>query len=203
MSAFIIGLTGGIGSGKTTVTNIFAQHDIDIIDADLVARQVVLPGSEALQAIEAYFGSDYIDNKKQLDRTKLRTRIFSYPEDKLWLNNLLHPLIRQEIITQLNNSKTPYCILVAPLLLENGLQALVNRVLVVDIDEKTQIQRTTSRDPSSTEEVNKIIASQIPRSKRLSFANDIIDNQVATLKTLQRQVSQLDKRYRELAQNQA
>lgn len=203
MSAFIIGLTGGIGSGKTTVTNIFAQHDIDIIDADLVARQVVLPGSEALQAIEAYFGSDYIDNKKQLDRTKLRTRIFSYPEDKLWLNNLLHPLIRQEIITQLNNSKTPYCILVAPLLLENGLQALVNRVLVVDIDENTQIQRTTSRDPSSTEEVNKIIASQIPRSKRLSFANDIIDNQVATLKTLQRQVSQLDKRYRELAQNQA
>lgn len=203
MSAFIIGLTGGIGSGKTTVTNIFAQHDIDIIDADLVARQVVLPGSEALQAIEAYFGSDYIDNKKQLDRTKLRTRIFSYPEDKLWLNNLLHPLIRQEIITQLNNSKTPYCILVAPLLIENGLQALVNRVLVVDIDENTQIQRTTSRDPSSTEEVKKIIASQIPRSKRLSFANDIIDNQVATLKTLQRQVSQLDKRYRELAQNQA
>jgi len=203
MSSFIIGLTGGIGSGKTTVTDIFAQHDIDIIDADLVARQVVLPGSKALHAIEAYFGNDYIDEQKQLDRTKLRTRIFNSPEDKLWLNNLLHPLIRQEIITQLKNSETTYCILVAPLLLENGLQALVNRILVIDIDENTQIQRTTTRDPSSAEEVKKIIASQIPRNKRLSFANDIIDNQEATLTSLQHQVNQLDKKYRELAQNEA
>ena len=198
MSQFIIGLTGGIGSGKTTVTNIFAELGIDIIDADIAARIVVGPGSEALVAIAQYFGTKYIDNTGQLDRTKLRSRIFSTPEDKSWLNSLLHPLIRQEILAQIARSTSCYCILVAPLLLENNLQTLVNRVLVVDIEEQSQIERTVARDPSSPEEVASIIASQLPRTERLSFADDIINNENVTLEQVRQQVTNLDTRYKKL-----
>ena len=198
MSQFIVGLTGGIGSGKTTVTNIFAELGIDIIDADIAARIVVEPGSEALVAIAQYFGTEYIDNTGQLDRAKLRSRIFSTPEDKSWLNSLLHPLIRQEILAQIARSTSCYCILVAPLLLENNLQTLVNRVLVVDIEEQSQIERTVARDPSSPEEVARIIASQLPRTERLSFADDIINNENVTLEQVRQQVIDLDTRYKTL-----
>jgi len=198
MSQFIVGLTGGIGSGKTTVTNIFAELGIDIIDADIAARIVVEPGSEALVAIAQYFGTEYIDSTGQLDRAKLRSRIFSTPEDKSWLNSLLHPLIRQEILAQIARSTSCYCILVAPLLLENNLQTLVNRVLVVDIEEQSQIERTVARDPSSPEEVARIIASQLPRTERLSFADDIINNENVTLEQVRQQVTDLDTRYKTL-----
>lgn len=198
MSQFIVGLTGGIGSGKTTVTNIFAELGIDIIDADIAARIVVEPGSEALVAIAQYFGTEYIDNTGQLDRAKLRSRIFSTPEDKSWLNSLLHPLIRQEILAQIARSTSCYCILVAPLLLENNLQTLVNRVLVVDIEEQSQIERTVARDPSSPEEVARIIASQLPRTERLSFADDIINNENVILEQVRQQVTDLDTRYKTL-----
>lgn len=198
MSQFIVGLTGGIGSGKTTVTNIFAELGIDIIDADIAARIVVEPGSEALVAIAQYFGTEYIDSTGQLDRAKLRSRIFSTPEDKSWLNSLLHPLIRQEILAQIARSTSCYCILVAPLLLENNLQTLVNSVLVVDIEEQSQIERTVARDPSSPEEVARIIASQLPRTERLSFADDIINNENVTLEQVRQQVTDLDTRYKTL-----
>lgn len=200
MSDYIIGLTGGIGSGKTTVTNIFAELDIDIIDADIVARQVVEPGSEALNAIVNHFGSDFITSQGQLDRTKLRSRIFSSTIDKDWLNDLLHPVIRQTILRQIAQAKSCYCILVAPLLLENKLNKLVNRVLVVDVDESTQIARTVARDPSSEAEVQRIIASQVPRQQRLSQADDIISNQNVDLETLHYNVLQLDRQYRTLSQ---
>ncbi len=195
MSEFIIGLTGGIGSGKTTVSNIFADLAVDIIDADIVAREVVEPGSAALSAIANHFGAEYINAQQQLDRVKLRTRIFSHPQDKHWLNNLLHPLIRQETLNQLANAESDYCILVAPLLLENGLNKLVNRVLVVDIDEASQVTRTLARDPSSKEEIQRIIASQISRNERLSFADDIIDNQNLTTKKVRQQVQILHQQY--------
>ena len=196
MSTFIIGLTGGIGSGKTTVTDMFADLGIDVIDADIAARVVVAPGSKALMAIKTHFGADYIDNQGQLDRTKLRHRIFSTPQDKTWLNTLLHPLIRQEILAQIAQAKSVYCLLAAPLLLENNLQKLVNRVLVVDVDKASQITRTVARDPSSTEEVKRIIASQMSRQQRLSFADDIINNQNASLEELRQQVLSLDQAYR-------
>ncbi|UUO24150.1 dephospho-CoA kinase [Colwellia sp. M166] len=201
MSEFIVGLTGGIGSGKTTVTDIFHQLGIDIIDADIAARIVVAPGSTALLTISNYFGSEYIDHQGQLNRAKLRSRIFTVAEDKTWLNNLLHPLIRQEILTQISLAKSRYCILVAPLLLENKLNKLVNRVLVVDVDEKTQIARTVARDPSSAEEVKRIIASQMPRAQRLSLADDIISNHNISLKTLRQQVGNLDKKYQKMLSN--
>jgi len=195
MSDFIIGLTGGIGSGKTTVSNMFAELGVDIIDADVVAREVVEPNSIALTAIENHFGAEYINAQKQLDRAKLRTRIFSNPEDKKWLNNLLHPLIRQSMVAQLSNAQSDYCILVAPLLLENGLNKLVGRVLVVDIDEKSQITRTVARDPSSQEEIKRIIASQMSRNDRINSADDIINNQNKDLEKIRQQVQRLNQQY--------
>ena len=195
MSDFIIGLTGGIGSGKTTVSNMFAELGVDIIDADVVAREVVEPNSIALTAIENHFGAEYINAQKQLDRAKLRTRIFSNPEDKEWLNNLLHPLIRQSMVAQLSNAQSDYCILVAPLLLENGLHKLVGRVLVVDIDEESQITRTVARDPSSQEEIKRIIASQMSRNDRINSADDIINNQNKDLEKIRQQVQRLNQQY--------
>ena len=195
MSDFIIGLTGGIGSGKTTVSNMFAELGVDIIDADVVAREVVEPNSIALTAIENHFGAEYINAQKQLDRVKLRTRIFSNPEDKEWLNNLLHPLIRQSMVAQLSNAQSDYCILVAPLLLENGLNKLVGRVLVVDIDEESQITRTVARDPSSQEEIKRIIASQMSRNERINSADDIINNQNNDLEKIKQQVQELNQQY--------
>ncbi|MGK2231043.1 dephospho-CoA kinase [Colwellia polaris] len=199
MSKFIVGLTGGIGSGKTTVSDMFAKLNIDIIDADIAARTVVMPGSKALIAIEANFGPDFITPTGELDRTKLRSRIFSNSDDKTWLNNLLHPLIRTEILSQISQAKSNYCVLVAPLLIENNLQKLVNRVLVINIDEANQIARTAERDPSSVAEIKRIIASQMPSKQRLSFADDVINNQDISLDDIQQQVIALDQKYRTLA----
>ena len=199
MSEFIIGLTGGIGSGKTTVSDIFAELNIDIIDADIAARIVVKPGSNALLTIKTHFGADYIDDKGELNRAKLRSRIFSQPRDKTWLNNLLHPLIRTEIVNQIAQAKSSYCLLVAPLLLENSLHKIVNRVLVINIDEASQVARTLARDSSSTAEIKRIIASQMPSEKRLSFADDVINNQYKNLADIRHQVLNLDKKYQLLS----
>ena len=178
MSKVVIGLTGGIGSGKTTITNIFQKIGVDIIDADIIAREVVAINSPALKAIAHQFGSEYIETNGQLNRGLLRSRIFSNEADKIWLNGLLHPLIRTEIINQTRSSKSSYCILVAPLLIENNLHELVDRVLVVDVSEKAQLERTLLRDTSSEKEIKAIMASQIPRSKRLKIADDVIVNEV-------------------------
>jgi len=199
MAKFIVGLTGGIGSGKTTVSDMFAKLNIDIIDADIAARTVVMPGSKALIAIEANFGPDFITPTGELDRTKLRSRIFSNSDDKTWLNSLLHPLIRTEILSQISQAQSNYCLLVAPLLIENNLQKLVNRVLVIHIDEANQIARTAERDPSSVAEIKRIIASQMPSKQRLSFADDVINNQDISLDEIQQQVIALDQKYRALA----
>ncbi|MFT6919986.1 MAG: dephospho-CoA kinase [Cognaticolwellia sp.] len=199
MSEFIVGLTGGIGSGKTTVSDIFAELNIDIIDADIAARMVVQPGSKALLAIKAHFGADYIDDNGELNRAKLRSHIFSQPQDKAWLNNLLHPLIRAKIVSQITQAKSNYCLLVAPLLLENNLHKMVNRVLVVNVDEASQVERTLARDPSSAAEIKRIIASQMPSEQRLSFADDMINNQHKSLEKIRQQVMILDQKYQLLS----
>jgi len=197
----VIGLTGGIGSGKTTIADFFADLGIDIIDADIAARKVVEPKSSALVQISQHFGLQFIQADGTLNRSLLRSRIFSNDTDKLWLNNLLHPLIRQTMLNEIQQSKSPYCLLVAPLLIENNLQSLVQRILVIDISEVEQIKRAVLRDPSSKEEIIRIIASQIPRKQRLKYADDIIDNSKSDLSIIKDSVIKLDQKYHNLASN--
>ncbi|MDG1751324.1 MAG: dephospho-CoA kinase [Thalassotalea sp.] len=199
MAKYIVGLTGGIGSGKTTVSNMFAELGVEVIDADIVARQVVAPNSEALVKIVEHFGQDILNKNGELNRGTLRSKIFSNENEKQWLNALLHPLIRQNILNELALASGDYCILSAPLLLENNLQALVNRVLVVDISVATQLSRTCQRDSSNQQEVNAIINSQISREKRLTFADDIINNESSDLNEVITQVNALNKSYKTYA----
>lgn len=199
MSHYIVGLTGGIGSGKTTVSNEFAKLNIEIIDADVVARQVVEPKTPALTKIVQRFGEDILLDDGCLNRAKLRELIFANDSDKEWLNSLLHPLIRQEMLIQLEQASSPYCLLSAPLLFENNLHKLVNRSLVIDIDQQIQINRTAKRDNVSEEQVEAIINSQIEREKRLELADDVIDNSTLSFSDIQEKVANLHRVYLELA----
>ena len=175
--AFVIGLTGGIASGKTTVANLFKQQfKIDIVDADIVAREVVEPGTPGLNAIIEHFGVDIVRDDQMLDRAKLRERIFSNPEEKTWLNRLLHPMIREKMIEDLEQVTSDYALLVVPLLVENKLDSLCDRVLVVDVDPQTQISRTVKRDNVSEEQAKAILASQASREQRLALADDVVKN---------------------------
>lgn len=194
MSKFVVGLTGGIGSGKTTVANLFAAEGICLVDADIVAREVVAQDSDGLKAIVAHYGVGILTPDGQLDRAKLRQRIFSNDEERKWLNQLLHPIIRQEMQNQVEIATSPYVIMVVPLLFENGLDKLVNRTLVVDISPDLQISRTVKRDNVDISQVNNIINSQCSRSEKLAKADDIIDNQ-GDISTLKRKVLTLHQRY--------
>lgn len=196
---FILGLTGGIGCGKSTIANMFAKKGIDIIDADVVAREVVQPDSEALSLISSHFGNNILTNTGELDRTALRTLIFENEDDKIWLNNLLHPLIRESIFKQLAETTSPYAILVAPLLFENNLAEKVDHVLVIDVSESCQVTRTNKRDSSSEQEIKRIINSQISRSKRIELADDIINNEINDLSQVECLVEQLHRKFVKLA----
>ncbi|EHH3079782.1 dephospho-CoA kinase [Vibrio vulnificus] len=193
--ALVIGLTGGIASGKTTVANLFQQHfAIDIVDADIVARQVVAPGSAGLTAIVDHFGVDILTHEGELDRGKLRQRIFAHSEEKQWLNALLHPMIRRKMIEDLAQVSSPYALLVVPLLVENQLQTLCDRVLVVDVEEKTQLQRTMDRDGVDEQQVRAILKAQASRHERLALADDVIKNESKDQNLLQ-QITDLHQKY--------
>lgn len=198
MSDYVVGLTGGIGSGKTTVANLFHDLGVQSVDADLVARQVVMPGEAALDAIVRHFGQSILHNDGQLDRAALRARIFTDDTEKQWLNQLLHPLIRQRLLQQLRLCTTSYALLIAPLLLENKLQIYTDRVLVVDIPPELQLSRTVQRDQVPAEQVQNILNSQLPRAERLALADDILLNTVQ-LSQLKPQVEQLHQRYQQFA----
>ena len=176
MSNWILGLTGGIGAGKTLVSNHLASLDIEIVDADVIARDVVAIGSDGLNAIEQHFGRAILLDDGSLNRAKLREIIFADSEQKNWLNNLLHPLIRQNITEQLTNAKSPYVVLSAPLLFENKLDALCDHTLLVDVPVEVQLARTANRDSVSTEQVKNIIAAQMSREDKLQKADSILDN---------------------------
>ncbi|WP_413595539.1 dephospho-CoA kinase [Citrobacter youngae] len=173
---YTVALTGGIGSGKSTVANAFADLGINVIDADIIARQVVERGMPALQAIAEHFGSDVIAADGSLQRRILRERIFSDPDEKKWLNALLHPLIQQETQRQFQQATSPYLLWVVPLLVENALYEKADRVLVVDVPPETQLRRTMQRDDVTREHVEQILAAQATREARLAVADDVIDN---------------------------
>lgn len=196
--AYIVALTGGIGSGKTTVANAFARHGATLVDADVIARQVVEPGTPALTAIAERFGNEMLLPDGALNRAALRQRIFSHPDDKTWLNQLLHPLIHRETQRQLAQATSPYALWVVPLLVENGLQDRADRVLVIDVDAETQLARTIARDGVSREQAQSILAAQATRRQRLAVADDIIDNSGAAQR-IEPQVAALHRRYLELA----
>ena len=172
----IIGLTGGIGSGKTAVSDTFKSLGIDIVDADVSSRRVVEKGQPALDDIQAHFGDGILDSENNLDRAKLREIIFKNPQERVWLEKLLHPKIAKHIKDQLESSNSPYCILVSPLLLETEQKSYCSFVLVVDVPEESQIARTAKRDGVSEEQVKNIISAQIDREKRLEQADEIIIN---------------------------
>ncbi len=171
-----IGLTGGIGSGKSFVADEFRALGATVVDADVEAREVVKPGQPALEEIRQHFGNAILQRDGTLDRARLRQRIFSQPEEKQWLEALLHPLIRRRIVQQLEAPTDAYHILVSPLLVETGQTELVQKVVVVDVDEATQLLRASQRDQTEMDNVRKIMASQLPRARRLASADYIIDN---------------------------
>ncbi len=196
----IVGLTGGIGSGKSTVVRIFGDLGVHWVDADDVAREVVEPGTDALAAIAEHFGADILLPDGALDRAALRQRVFANPTERAWLEALLHPVIRHELIRQLSAEGAedgytlPYALLVSPLLLETDQKELVDRVLVVDVPEQIQIERTMARDDNSREQVERIMAAQMARDERRSRADASIDNN-RPLQDVERQVCELHNRF--------
>ncbi|MEZ8660469.1 dephospho-CoA kinase [Vibrio cyclitrophicus] len=193
--ATIIGLSGGIASGKTTVANLFNEHfNIDIVDADIVAREVVALGSEGLKQITAHFGEAILLEDGTLNRSKLRELIFSDPKQKMWLNDLLHPMIRNKIDSDLSKVTSPYALLVAPLLIENHMQGMADRVLIVDVPVEVQIERTMNRDNVSREQVASILKSQTSREQRLAVADDVIKNHTKNQELLP-QITDLHQKY--------
>jgi dephospho-CoA kinase len=190
----IVGLTGGIGSGKTAVSDLFQDLGITIVDADLASRVVVEKGREELNKISEHFGKDILNSNEELDRAKLREVIFKSEEEKLWLESLLHPAIASQIQKELDSSKSPYTILVSPLLLETDQKNFCSTVLVVDAPVEIQIERTSKRDNVSEEQVKSIIASQIDRDSRLELADEVILND-SSIQNLESKVQELHKKF--------
>ena len=194
MANWVLGLTGGIGSGKSAVSAMFEELGIQVVDADIVAREVVEPGSVGLTKITAHFGDEILTSNGTLDRAKLRAIIFADESQKQWLNNLLHPLIRESMLSQLKQATSNYVILVAPLLFENGLEKYCNHTLLIDVPVDVQITRTTARDNVSVELAKQIIASQMSRADKQQKAADILDNN-RPLEEVKTDVQKLHKKY--------
>ncbi|BCB70079.1 dephospho-CoA kinase [Vreelandella aquamarina] len=193
----IVGLTGGIGSGKSTVARAFGSLGIGWVDADDVAREVVMPGEPALAAISEHFGNDVLHADGTLNRSALRSIVFDNPTERKWLESVTHPRVRERILVHLERlqRQSPYVLLVSPLLFESGQDKLVDRTVVVDVPVELQLSRTRARDDVSEAQVHAILAAQLPREERLTKANDVIDNSGDHASMMQ-QVTQLDQHYR-------
>ena len=189
-NTFVVGLTGGIGSGKSAATDLFKTHGIDVVDADEVARDVVLPGTTGLQSIVERFGDSVLLSDGTLDRAQLRKLVFTDSTAKDWLNSLLHPLIRERMQQLIVESSSAYCILSVPLLVENKLTTMCNKVVVVDCSESTQLTRAVNRDSSDVETIKNIMDAQATREERLSAADYVLDNNTSLL-SLKQQVADL------------
>lgn len=197
---FMVGLTGGIGSGKTTVTNMFAKRGVTIIDTDIIAHQLTAAGGIAIAPIHAAFGADFIMANGAMNRVKMRAHIFANPTAKQHLEAILHPLIRAETVRAAMQADGLYLLLVVPLLIESShWRQYVTRVLVIDCDEQIQLQRVIQRDMLSEAQVQAIMATQASRQQRLHVANDIIINNTDA-NSLIPQVERLHMFYATLAQ---
>lgn len=190
----VVGITGGIGSGKSAVTQRFERKGVTVVDADLAARVVVEPGRPALAAIANHFGKNILQADGALDRAALRQRVFADDSERKWLEQLTHPLIGQEIVDQLQAAQSPYAILASPLLLETSQRDLTDLVVVVDVPEEVQIARTMSRDNNDEAQVRRIIAAQMDRQDRLARADIVIDNS-KSLEDLDLTVDELHKEF--------
>ena len=198
MKKFVVGLTGGIGSGKSAVADRFEQLGIAVVDADRLSRVVVEPGQPALLRIVEHFGDQVLDPNGALNRAHLRERIFADAAERRWLEELLHPRIAIEIFKGLREARSAYAVLVSPLLLEARQDTLANRVLVVDADERLQLERTMQRDGNSSAQARAIIEAQMDRESRRARADDVISNN-GTLAELRAAVDALHARYLVLA----
>jgi dephospho-CoA kinase len=187
----IVGLTGGIGSGKSAVSDYLAKLGYPIVDTDVLAREVVEPGSEGLVAIAEHFGKSVINQDGQLDRAALRERIFKDSTEKAWLEALLHPMIRTLMLAELDKHEpnAPFVVLSSPLLLETDQHTLVDTIVVVDLPESLQMERASRRDKNSVDQIKRIMANQVSRQKRLASANIVLDNS-GTLENLYQQIDQ-------------
>ncbi|WP_408621218.1 dephospho-CoA kinase [Celerinatantimonas sp. YJH-8] len=196
----IVAITGGIASGKSTVADLIARQGIDCVDADIVARELVTPGGEALQEIQHHFGSSIIDEKGTLNRKKLRELVFASPKQRIWLEHCLHPRIQKEIERQLKAATSDYTLMVVPLLVGSPLQTLADRILVVDMPIRIQISRVCQRDQINEELARQIIASQASREQRIVIADDILVND-DSLQSLQAKALKLHRKYLHLAKS--
>ena len=197
---FVVGLTGGIGSGKTAASDRFADLGIKVVDADIASRVVVEPGRPALDHIRDHFGDDMILPDGNMDRAKMREKVFANPDERKWLESLLHPLINAEIAQGIASASSPYVILAHPLLIETNQSQICNRVLLIDVPVEVQVQRTMERDDNSEEQVRAIIAAQTDRETRLENADDVVVND-CDLSTLHERIDALHETYRQMAAN--
>ena len=191
---YIVALSGGIASGKSTIANLFAQLGVPIIDADVIARQVVEIGTDAYKLIVKHFSQEILLPNNEIDRSQLRDIIFNNDHERLWLNNLLHPIIQEQTQIQIAQQTAAYVIWVVPLLVENNLHNLADRVLMVDTPEQLQLERLIQRDNIDESLAKKMISSQISSQKRLTYADDIIVNN-GDLTSLTAQVNKLHQQY--------
>ena len=191
---FIVGLTGGIGSGKSTAGKFFSALGVDVIDVDLISKNIVKVGSSFYFKIVEYFGAKSLLKNKSLDRSYIRHEIFKFPKKKVWLERLLHPPVNEQVLKALSCSSSPYIILESPLLLETQQYKLVDRILLVDLQERLQILRVKKRDGTRSDVVGSIIKSQMPREEKVRFANDIIKND-SSVEKLKSNIEELLKKY--------
>lgn len=200
--AYIVGVTGGIGSGKSTIVDLFVELGVKVIDADVVAREIVDKDSPLFAKIVEHFGSSVLLSSGELNRSLLRQIVFANEQEKQWLNNLLHPAIRNRMLYQLEHIDAPYVLWVVPLLIENQLTSFCHRILVIDVLPETQLLRASQRDSDKQQVIENIMASQVSRETRLLMADDVIDNEPDLSQNslaLKQRVFELHQKYLKLA----
>lgn len=202
MSKWILGLTGGISSGKTTVCNFFREFGCSVVDADICARQVVMPGTPGLKALAAHFGNSIITPEGTLDRKALRNIIFTDEAELDFVNRTLHPLIHERIMSELEEAGGCYVVLAAPLLFENHLEHIPSRILCMDADPETQIARTVERDGCSYEVARAMVEHQLPREVKIKSSDDVVVSAYPTLDELKQRILELHNHYLTLIQRE-